>query len=97
MRQLVRNPCRDWLPLRHVAIEERLAEFDQMAKITRLCVASDSTNQPERKSGAWASKTPSMIPKVIRSRRTAAACALSLADQASRARLPPRLSHRCRR
>jgi len=29
MGPLVRNPGRDRLPLRHVAIEERLAEFDQ--------------------------------------------------------------------
>ncbi len=28
-RSLVRNPGRDWLPLRHVAIEERLSELDQ--------------------------------------------------------------------
>ena len=40
----------------------------RMAKMTRLWVASDSTNQPERNSVAWASKTQIMIPKVAKSK-----------------------------
>jgi hypothetical protein len=31
-------------------------------------VASDSTNQPDRNSGAWALKTQIMIPKVAKSK-----------------------------
>ena len=129
VRPLVRYPGRDRMSLRHVAVEDRLADLDQhevdddhpdeeseesrrqrlepqhvrerrvrkvgagcdaeqrgevsgllarlrkngtrrvrMAKITRLCVASDSTNHPERNSGAWASNTPSMIPNVAKSK-----------------------------
>ena len=40
----------------------------RIAKMIRLCVASDSTNQPDRNSGAWALKTQIMIPKVAKSK-----------------------------
>jgi hypothetical protein len=39
-----------------------------MTKITSVWVASDSTNQPVRKSGSPAWKTPSMMAKVARSK-----------------------------
>ena len=40
----------------------------RIAKMIRVCVASDSTNQPERNSGARAWKTQSMTPKVAKSK-----------------------------
>ena len=40
----------------------------RIAKMTRLWVASDSTNQPDRNSGASALKTQIMIPKVAKSK-----------------------------
>jgi hypothetical protein len=40
----------------------------RIAKIARLCVASDSTNQPERKSVALASKPSSRTAKVAKSK-----------------------------
>lgn len=38
-----------------------------IAKMTRVCVARDSTNQPERNSAALAWKTHSMTPNVTKS------------------------------
>ena len=39
----------------------------RIAKMTRVCVARDSTNQPEWNSSAPASKTQIMTPKVAKS------------------------------
>ncbi len=41
----------------------------RMTKITSVCVASDSTNQPVRNSAALACSTPSITPKVAKSKR----------------------------